>query len=68
MYSAKRAATIKCTKSGTLFGLDRMTFVNIVQESAIQRRKDYENILSQIEILSDVHKTEREQLYDAMKE
>jgi hypothetical protein len=68
MYSAKRAATIKCTKPGTLFGLDRMTFVNIVQESAIQRRKDYENILSQIEILSDVQKNEREQLFDAMKE
>lgn len=68
MYSAKRAATIKCIKPGVLFALDRSTFINIVQESAIKRRQEYEKILNQIEILSDVHKTEKEQLFDAMKE
>ena len=30
MYTAPRAATIKCTSSGTIFGLDRQTFKHIV--------------------------------------
>ncbi len=48
MYSAKRAASIKCVKSGVLFALDRLTFINIVQESAINRRKEYQKIIGQI--------------------
>jgi cAMP-dependent protein kinase regulator len=38
MYNAKRAASIKCSKPGTIFALDRLTFINIVQESAIKKR------------------------------
>jgi cAMP-dependent protein kinase regulator len=52
MYNAQRAATIKCVKSGTIYALDRLTFINIVQESAISKRKSYEKIIDQIEILS----------------
>jgi cAMP-dependent protein kinase regulator len=48
MYNAKRAASVKCVKPGILFALDRHTFTHIVQESAINRRKEYEKILDQI--------------------
>lgn len=68
MYNAKRAASVKCVKPGILFALDRHTFTHIVQESAINRRKEYEKILDQIEILSEVQPAEKEQLYDALKE
>jgi len=30
MYNAPRAASIKCSKSGILYGLDRQTFKNII--------------------------------------
>ncbi len=55
MYNAKRAASIKCIKEGVLYALDRQTFVNIVQESAIKKRSDNLKILGQIEILSEIH-------------
>jgi hypothetical protein len=40
---------------------------NIVQESAIKKRSDYENIISRIEILSDVQDYEKQQLCDNLK-
>ena len=67
MYNAKRAASIKCTKAGTIYALDRQTFTNIIQESAIKRRKQYMKIISEVEILSDVQDKERQQLCDAFK-
>jgi len=30
MYTAPRAATIKCSKKGVLYGLDRQTFKHII--------------------------------------
>ena len=45
MYNSKRAASIKCVKSGTLYALDRPTFTSIAQESAIKKRKDYMKII-----------------------
>lgn len=68
MYNAKRAASVKCSKSGTLFSLDRLTFINIVQESAIRKRAEHEKIISRIEILSEVQDYEKQQLCDALKE
>ena len=38
MYNAPRAASIKCSKEGTLYGLDRLTFKNIVEDAANRRR------------------------------
>lgn len=68
MYNAKRAASIKCSKAGAIYALDRLTFINIVQESAIRKRGDYEKIIGRIEILSDVQDYEKQQLCDALKE
>jgi cAMP-dependent protein kinase regulator len=39
MYNSPRAATIRCSKSGILYGLDRQTFINIVQQLAQNKSK-----------------------------
>ena len=39
MYNSPRAATIRCSKSGILYGLDRQTFINIVQQLAENKSK-----------------------------
>ena len=38
MYTSPRAATIKCSTKGSLYGLDRQTFKHIIEESANKRR------------------------------
>jgi cAMP-dependent protein kinase regulator len=54
MYNAPRAASIKCSKEGVLYGLDRQTFKNIVDESANRRREKFRSMLSNISILSEI--------------
>lgn len=39
MYNSPRAATIRCSKPGILYGLDRQTFINIVQQLAQNKSK-----------------------------
>lgn len=68
MYNAPRAASIKCKIEGQLFGLDRATFNNIVQEAATKKRKYYSDVISKVEILADIDPYEKEQLCDALKE
>lgn len=68
MYNAPRAASIKSKAGGKLFGLDRVTFNNIVQESATKKRKYYSSILSKVEILAEIDPYEKEQLCDTLKE
>ena len=68
MYNAPRAASIKASNDGKLFGLDRATFNHIVQESASKKRKYYSNILSKVEILAQIDPYEKEQLCDTLKE
>jgi len=48
MYNAPRAATIQSKGKGKIFGLDRSTFINIVQESATKKRKAYLDVLSKV--------------------
>ncbi len=38
MYNAPRAASIKAKTQGRIYGLDRSTFNNIVQEAAKKKR------------------------------
>lgn len=40
MYTAPRAASIKCSIAGTLYGLDRQTFKHIIHESASKKRQN----------------------------
>lgn len=48
MYNAPRAATIVCKTPGKMYSLDRLTFVNIVQEAAIKKRKANLEVLSKV--------------------
>jgi len=68
MYNAPRAASIKCKNAGKLYGLDRNTFNNIVQEAATKKRNYYSEVLSKVEILADIDPYEKEQLCDTLKE
>ncbi len=68
MYNAPRAATIKCKIPGKLYGLDRSTFTNIIQEAAIKKRKSNLDVLSKVEIFHDVDPYEKEQVCDALVE
>lgn len=54
MYNAPRAATIKCKVGGKLYGLDRSTFTNIIQEAAMKKRKTNLEVLSKVEILHEI--------------
>ena len=68
MYNAPRAATIISRTEGKLYGLDRSTFNHIVQEAASKKRRYYLDVLSKVEILSEIDPYEKEQLCDALKE
>jgi cAMP-dependent protein kinase regulator len=59
MYNAPRAASIRCKLPGKLYGLDRNTFNNIVQEAATKKRKYYSEVLSKVEILADIDPYEK---------
>ena len=68
MYNAPRAATIKAKGDGKVFGLDRSTFINIVNEAATKKRKSYLDVLSKVEILGGIDPYEKEQICDVLKE
>ena len=46
MYTAPRAASIKCKTPGVLYGLDRLTFKHIIHEAANKRREKFANFFS----------------------
>lgn len=48
MYTAPRAASIKCKTPGVLYGLDRLTFKHIIQEAANKRREKFTNFFSKV--------------------
>lgn len=68
MYNAPRAATIKCSSPGTIYGLDRQTFKHIVEDAANRRREKFREILSKVSILSQIDPYEKEQLCDILIE
>lgn len=54
MYNSPRQATIKCIKEGVLYGLDRPTFTNIVQQAAMKKRSMVTDCISKVGILADI--------------
>jgi len=52
MHNAPRAATIVSNGSGMCFALDRITFSQIVKQSAIKKRELYQNVISTVSIFS----------------
>lgn len=67
LYNAPRAATIIADTESICFSLDRDCFNNIVKESAIKRRKRYEEFVQKIEILKELTTYERQKLTDCMQ-
>lgn len=67
LYNAPRAATIICEEESICFSLDRDCFNNIVKDSAIKRRKRYDEFLRKLELLETLDNFERSKLGDAMK-
>jgi cAMP-dependent protein kinase regulator len=59
MYNAPRQATIKCSKDGVLYGLDRQTFINIVQGAAMKKRQSINDCISKVGILADIQPYEK---------
>ena len=67
LYNAPRAATIIAKEEGILWTLDRETFNNIVKESAMKKRTQYEIFLKSVDILKHVDAYEISQICDALK-
>jgi cAMP-dependent protein kinase regulator len=59
MYNSPRQATIRCLESGVLYGLDRSTFTDIVQEAAKKKRKHVNESISHVGILGDIEPYEK---------
>jgi cAMP-dependent protein kinase regulator len=68
MYNAPRAATIKCKTTGKMYGMDRSTFTNIIQEAAMKKRKANMDVLKKVDIFQDVDPYEKEQVCDVLVE
>ena len=68
MYNAPRAATIKCKTAGKMYGIDRSTFTNIIQEAAMKKRKANMDVLKKVDIFQDVDPYEKEQVCDVLVE
>lgn len=67
LYNTKRQASIRARTDCVLWMLDRDTFNNIVKESAVRKRRKYEEFLRDIKILQDINDYERGKIADALK-
>lgn len=67
MYTAARAASIQCSKAGTLYALDRQTFKHIIEEAATKKRQKLSDTLSKVQILEEIDPREKDQLCDIVK-
>jgi len=66
LYNAPRAATIIAEEDSVCFSLDRDCFNNIVKDSAMKKRKRYDQFVQNIEILQELDAFERGKLTDAL--
>eukprot|EP00043_Microstomoeca_roanoka_P006497 m.63247 g.63247 ORF g.63247 m.63247 type:complete len:376 (-) comp13436_c0_seq1:647-1774(-) len=66
IYNQPRAATVKCKTECQLWALDQDTYRRILMGSTIKKRKEYEEFLAKVEILSSIDKYERLQIADAL--
>lgn len=67
LYNAPRAATIYAKTDCVLWAIDRLTFNNIIKESAINKREKYKKFLETIPLLSTVESYELYSICDAIK-
>jgi len=67
LYNAPRAASIQAKEDSVLFSLDRDCFNNIVKESAVKKRENFENFLERVQILESLDSYERNKICDCLK-
>jgi cAMP-dependent protein kinase regulator len=67
MYNTPRAATVIATTPGILWGVDRVTFRNIITSIAFQKRKLYRNFLKTVPILASLRAPEVTKICDALE-
>jgi len=67
MYNAPRAATIVSVNGGTLWALDRQTYVRIIVRANARKRRTYEQFLATVHLLKSLEEFERQKVADAME-
>jgi len=67
LYNCPRAATVAAKSESTLWVLDRSTFNHMVKTVAQAKRRQIEDFLATVEILSTLSTSERAQLNDAIQ-
>ncbi|CAG5090781.1 Oidioi.mRNA.OKI2018_I69.PAR.g12719.t1.cds [Oikopleura dioica] len=68
MYNTPRAATVKCSKAGVIWSLDRKTFRQIIVKANAKKRSQYEAFLQTVEILQNLDENEISKVADVMEE
>jgi len=66
MYNMPRAATIKASSKGIVWGLDRQTFRRIVLKTAFNKRKRYEQLIESVPVFKELDMYERMNVCDAL--
>jgi|SaaInl47_10m_RNA_FD_contig_71_387108_length_1544_multi_9_in_0_out_0_1 cAMP-dependent protein kinase regulator len=67
MYNAPRSATVTSVTPGNLWALDRETFRRIVVKSQAKKRRQYEQFLAKVELLSTLNEEEISKVADAIE-
>lgn len=67
MYNAPRAATIIANTDGQLWAMDRQTFRKIVVKATAKKRRKYQDLLKNVEILSVLKDDEITKVADAIE-
>uniref|UniRef100_A0A0A9Z103 cAMP-dependent protein kinase type II regulatory subunit n=1 Tax=Lygus hesperus TaxID=30085 RepID=A0A0A9Z103_LYGHE len=67
LYNMPRVATVRAVTEGALWCLDRDTFRRIVTQSALRKRKMYEQLIASVPMLSQLNEYEKQSLADAMQ-
>ncbi|KAF6207084.1 hypothetical protein GE061_018323 [Apolygus lucorum] len=67
LYNMPRVATVRAVTDGALWCLDRDTFRRIVSQSALKKRKMYEQLIASVPMLSGLSEYEKQTLADAMQ-
>ena len=66
MYNCPRAATVSALSAGVLWGVDRLTFRNIIVVSTMRKRLMYERTLSEMELFNSLTPEDRSAIADAL--
>jgi len=66
MYNAPRAATVISVDGGTLWALDRQTYIRIIVKANAKKRRTYEQFLETVHLLQTLNDFERGKIADAM--